>query len=434
MNSTVISLLNNSTLVTTDQPGFSGSTKGTCSYPTNFAEVDYISTYIYLLAIPTICVLGAGAAVMCIVVFTRKQMRSSLNVYLAGLSVFDLILLSFSALIFSPLQGCVLQGHGDTAVCHFFWRSTPWTLPISNIAQCGSVWTCVAVTVDRFLAVNYPLHSKIWCTPRRATTILIAITVFSILFKAPMFFELTNDDCGRLRTSFLRDNKYYKEYYVTFGYLIALLLIPWTVMIILNVFVVKAVHKAYKIRRSMQGGKNNQEEKDRRCTLMAIAMVLTFLIFNVVAAVNNLAETVFEVSLGFWSPIGNLLICLNSASNIVIYSLFGARFRQMCVLMLCGRQSRWMEWLKVGRYPPQSMVSDWDGRDGTTRKTSLDASTALLSARRMTISNFITYPVSSRRWSKRSQSGAPHQAAPARKDTVIYTSAQNRLSLQSAPS
>uniref|UniRef100_A0A8R1HXZ0 G-protein coupled receptors family 1 profile domain-containing protein n=2 Tax=Caenorhabditis japonica TaxID=281687 RepID=A0A8R1HXZ0_CAEJA len=165
-----------------------------CTYPVNYAEVDYISTYIYLLAIPTICVLGAGAA-------------------------------------------------------------------------------------------------------------------------APMFFELTNDECGRLRTSFLRDNKYYKEYYVTFGYLIVLLLIPWTVMIILNVFVVKAVHKAYKIRRSMQGGKNNQEEKDRRnslrCTLMAIAMVLTFLVFNVVAAVNNLAETVFEVSLGFWSPIGNLLICLN---------------------------------------------------------------------------------------------------------------------------
>ncbi|PIC20139.1 hypothetical protein B9Z55_025433 [Caenorhabditis nigoni] len=155
---------------------------------------------------------------------------------------------------------------------------------------------------------------------------------------------------------------------------------------------------------------------------MAIAMVLTFLVFNVVAAVNNLAETVFNVSLGFWSPIGNLLICLNSASNIVIYSLFGARFRQMCVLMLCGRNSRWMEWLKVGRYPPQSIVSDWDGRDGTTRKTSLDASTALLSAR------------SSRRWSKRSQSGAPHQAAAARKDTVIYTSAQNRLSLQSTPS
>ncbi|ULT83941.1 hypothetical protein L5515_018761 [Caenorhabditis briggsae] len=422
LNSTIVSLLSNTTLMDrTDLPGLS-----TCTYPTSFAEVDYISTYIYLLAIPFICVLGACAAVMCIVVFTRKQMRSSLNVYLAGLSVFDLILLFFSALTFSPLQGCVLQGHGDTAVCHFFWRTTPWTLPISNIAQCGSVWTCVAVTVDRFLAVNYPLHSKIWCTPRRAASILLAITVFSVSFKAPMFFELTNDECGRLRTSSLRDNKYYKEYYVTFGYLIALLLIPWAVMIVLNVFVVKAVHKAYKIRRSMQGGKNNQEEKDRRnslrCTLMAIAMVLTFLVFNVVAAVNNLAETVFNVSLGFWSPIGNLLICLNSASNIVIYSLFGARFRQMCVLMLCGRNSRWMEWLKVGRYPPQSIVSDWDGRDGTTRKTSLDASTALLSAR------------SSRRWSKRSQSGAPHQAAAARKDTVIYTSAQNRLSLQSTPS
>lgn len=93
---------------------------------------------------------------------------------------------------------------------------------------------------------------------------LVSILSHDCHFQGPMFFELTNDECGRIRTTDLRDNQYYKEYYVTFGYLIALLLIPWTVMIILNIFVVKAVHKAYKIRRSMQGGKNNQEEKDRR--------------------------------------------------------------------------------------------------------------------------------------------------------------------------
>ncbi|CAB3400454.1 unnamed protein product [Caenorhabditis bovis] len=336
-----------------------------CIYPNDTGYVDYVSTYLNLVAIPTVCLLGSVAAVLCIIVFTKKQMRSSLNVYLAGLSVFDLILLSCSVLVFCPLQGCVLQGHRDTTVCHFFWSTTPWAHPINNIAQAGSVWTCVAVTVDRFLAVNYPLHSKIWCTPRRAFIILITIAVLSVLFRFPMFFELTTDNCGKLRPTSFR-NVYYTKYYLTYGYFILILLIPWTTMIVLNVFVVKAVHRAYKLRRSMQGGKSSQEEKDR------------------------------------------------SASNIVIYSLFGARFRQMCVLMICGRQSRWMEWLNVGR----SMVSDWDGRDGTTRKTSLDASTALLSTR------------SSRRWSKRSQSG---HVPVTRKNTVVYTAQPNRLSLQSVP-
>lgn len=50
----------------------------------------------------------------------------------------------------------------------------------------------------------------------------------------------------------------------------------------------------------------------------------------------------------------NHIICFHkkyySASNILIYSLFGARFRRMCVLMLCGRNSRWNEWLKTGKY------------------------------------------------------------------------------------
>ncbi|CAI5455614.1 unnamed protein product [Caenorhabditis angaria] len=390
----------------------SDSESQNCTYEAS--PIDPISVYIYLVAIPLVCVIGSAAAVLCIIVFTRKQMRSSLNVYLAGLSVFDFNVLLFSFLIYMPLQGCVLQGNTNTRICQFFWNSTPYTLPISNIAQCGSVWTCVAVTVDRFLAVNYPLHSKIWCTPRKALTILTIITICSILYKAPGFFELSNNSCGQLHVTALRANELYIKYYVIYGYIIVIVLIPWTTMIILNIFVVNAVHKAYKIRRSMQSGKNNQEEKDRRCTLMAIAMVSTFLIFNAPAAVNNLSEF-FSVNLGYWGPIGNLLVCVNSASNIVIYSLFGARFRHMCVLMLCGRNSKWMDWLKVGR----SMVSDWDARDGTTRKTSLDASTALLSAR------------SSRRWSKRSQSGATQMAT--RKDTVIYTSSQNRLSLQNAP-
>lgn len=35
------------------------------------------------------------------------------------------------------------------AVCEFFWKTTLVSYPISLAAQTSSVWTCVAITVDR---------------------------------------------------------------------------------------------------------------------------------------------------------------------------------------------------------------------------------------------------------------------------------------------
>uniref|UniRef100_A0A1I7X8W4 Secreted protein n=1 Tax=Heterorhabditis bacteriophora TaxID=37862 RepID=A0A1I7X8W4_HETBA len=125
-----------------------------------------------------------------------------------------------------------------------------------------------------------------------------------------------------------------------------------------------------------------------------------------------------------------------SASNIVIYSLFGTRFRQMCVVLLCGKNSRCIGWLRTGsiwvkkgfiytifvifrvlvtnsgRCFFRVIVSDWDARDAVTRRTSLDASTALISAK------------SSRRWSKRSAEER------SRRDTVVYLHVPIKMDLQ----
>jgi hypothetical protein len=64
---------------------------------------------IYSAFIPGVCLLGAIAAAVCVVVFTRRQMRSSLNVLLAGLSVFDFILLTVSLFIYLPMIRCIQQ-------------------------------------------------------------------------------------------------------------------------------------------------------------------------------------------------------------------------------------------------------------------------------------------------------------------------------------
>ncbi|VDK27488.1 unnamed protein product [Gongylonema pulchrum] len=62
---------------------------------------------IYTTVLPIVCTAGIFAALICVIIFTRPQMRSSLNIYLAGLSFFDLILLLVSLLIYPPMQICL---------------------------------------------------------------------------------------------------------------------------------------------------------------------------------------------------------------------------------------------------------------------------------------------------------------------------------------
>uniref|UniRef100_A0A0R3RWF1 G_PROTEIN_RECEP_F1_2 domain-containing protein n=1 Tax=Elaeophora elaphi TaxID=1147741 RepID=A0A0R3RWF1_9BILA len=69
--------------------------------------VDFAQHIIYTTALPLVCICGIFAASICVIIFTRPQMRSSLNIYLAGLSFFDLILLLVSLLIYPPMQICL---------------------------------------------------------------------------------------------------------------------------------------------------------------------------------------------------------------------------------------------------------------------------------------------------------------------------------------
>lgn len=131
-------------------------------------------------------------------------------------------------------------------MCHFFWRSALATFPISLMAQTASVWTCVAITVDRFLAVKYPLHMRLWCTPRCAFFVLTIIAMISIVYKLPSVFELGLDECGRLKPTQLRNHPLYIIIYITYGYLLLLIVVPWIILIVLNVVIVKAVHAAYR--------------------------------------------------------------------------------------------------------------------------------------------------------------------------------------------
>ncbi|KAI6224846.1 BMA-FRPR-8, isoform c [Aphelenchoides besseyi] len=299
------------------------------------SDTAWIHHLINTVLIPIVCVPGVFAASICVIVFTRPKMVSSLNIYLAGLSFFDLLLLTMSLFIYPPMSICLRTG--NDFICHFFWRSALVTFPISLVSQTASVWTCVAVTVDRYLAVQYPLKTRVLCTPFKALCVLLTIGTISLLYKMPSVFELRLDECGRLLATELRQNELYIMIYNTYGYLLFLIVIPWTLMIILNVTVVRAVHTAYRKRQSLVEGNMKVDDKERRCTIMALVMISTFIVCQLLAGVNHVLEA-FHYFPNYYRlriPIGNLMVCVNSASNILIYSIFGRRFRRTAVKLLC---------------------------------------------------------------------------------------------------
>ncbi|KAI6180903.1 G-PROTEIN-RECEP-F1-2 domain-containing protein [Aphelenchoides besseyi] len=299
------------------------------------SDTMWIHHLINTVLIPIVCVPGVFAASICVIVFTRPKMVSSLNIYLAGLSFFDLLLLTMSLFIYPPMSICMRTG--NDFICHFFWRSALVTFPISLVSQTASVWTCVAVTVDRYLAVQYPLKTRVLCTSFKALCVLLTIGTISLLYKMPSVFELRLDECGRLLATELRQNELYIMIYNTYGYLLFLIVIPWTLMIILNVTVVRAVHTAYRKRQSLVEGNMKVDDKERRCTIMALVMISTFIVCQLLAGVNHVLEA-FDYFPNYYRlriPIGNLMVCVNSASNILIYSIFGRRFRRTAVKLLC---------------------------------------------------------------------------------------------------
>lgn len=153
---------------------------------------------------------------------------------------------------------------------------------------------------------------RLWCTPHRASCVLSCITAISIIYKLPSIFELSLDECGQLSSTQLRNHPLYIVIYNTYGYLLLLVVIPWLIIIILNVITVNAVRAAYKLRREMRTNTRG-DENDRRCTKMATVTIVAFILFNSLAGVNNVMESFNWKSSGnqHHITVGNLLVCLN---------------------------------------------------------------------------------------------------------------------------
>jgi len=70
-------------------------------------------------------------------------------------------------------------------------RIFPWLYATAYFLRLLSVWLTVLLTVDRYIAVTYPLRARTLCTVRRTHVLVAATTAATLAFCLPRYFEYT---------------------------------------------------------------------------------------------------------------------------------------------------------------------------------------------------------------------------------------------------
>lgn len=291
-----------------------------------------------LIFYPIVCLFGLAGNALSIAVMSRKQMKSSTNVYLLVLSISDCIKLISDFLYFMVILLMHLDPPSGYKTYGFMY---PYCHYIFNSSLCISAWLTVSVALERYIYVCHPTRVRWYCTVSRARAIS-AIVFFSMSVLAipyAMRYKTVVRESNRtgpaqydLTVTSMWENEVFAKTYTWIQNFLRSI-IPLVILIILNTCII------YGLRRCRLGGRTNTGKK-HRITIMLIFVIIVFLVCISPDAVmstflglgyyeeNFLARGIREVT--------DLLLLINSGVNFIIYCIFNTVFWKNFQSLFCS--------------------------------------------------------------------------------------------------
>lgn len=246
---------------------------------------------IQLYYTPILLHLGVlGNCLSVCVFFGTKLRHASSSIYLGALAISDtgFLMIVFIAWI-DMLHVHLLNKSG---FCQFF-------VYFSTLCSFLSVWLVVAFTVERYVAVKYPLRRQFLCTVTRAKIVVIGLTTLAILLCSPVLLF-----AGPVNVSTMYGNqticdlsKGWKTWAIVYNTVDTVLTfaVPLTMIIIFNILIAHNIYKLNKVRRTLtiESDVSNRRytdthDRDRthiKVTKMLLLVSTAFLCLNMPAFV-----------------------------------------------------------------------------------------------------------------------------------------------------
>ncbi|CAG4977813.1 unnamed protein product [Colias eurytheme] len=293
---------------------------------------------------PILILLGSIGNLLSVYVFFNSKLRlQSTSQYLSALAISDTIfLLQLLAPWLSSVSLTTIFYVGG--FCQIF-------VYLSYVSCCLSAWLVVAFTIERFVAVIYPLRRNAWCTVKRARHVIILLSGGATMINLPVlkFAISTSDDCNI-------DRKYL-EHAARFNLVDTMLSfsIPLSLIVLLNVWIIFGVCRLERARHQLMKAEGTATSEgtpaseharqsrlvgcprsQQRVTRMLLIVSSVFVILNlpgyalrIIAYAYDLQGS--ETMTGRCMALQQLAIMLfhtNFGINFMLYCLTGQNFRR----------------------------------------------------------------------------------------------------------
>ena len=304
----------------------------------------------YGIILPIMAIVGISGNIFCFCTWCNKSLRCSFGVYACALALANSMYLIVYVVRHTTYS--IEHSQGKRLDTSYFLavvapHMSAQLFPLGEIGEvCISLYTIV-MTTDRFIAAFRPMKALVWCRIDTSIKITVTVTLLSVGVNFLSFFRFHMDESVfqnktiyRACPSDMNGNVYYSAY-DRYAYFILRLIIPWCVLIVMTLVILKNIQNVYR---------------SHFCTNESLLQQVHDLhladttILNVSYVIFNTCRLILVFTLYFKQPVsltcrkdysaldvtspwplidvtGTLLHLLNSCTNFAVYSVSCSKFR-----------------------------------------------------------------------------------------------------------
>ncbi|TSM12565.1 Neuropeptide FF receptor 2 [Bagarius yarrelli] len=280
----------------------------------------------YVLLYTMVCVVCVvGNTLVCVVVLTNRNMRSVTNLFILNLALSDLLV--GMVCVPTTLIDSLISG----------WPFSQTTCTLSNLIQgmsvSASVFTLVAIAVDRYTGIVYPFRHRL-----RPVTALVAIFFIWILAFAIIFPSSATLTVIQLDDMYLEhENKTYPLFVCYENWPHSGMRRIYTTAIFVHVYLLPLVlisimygYIAFKL-----SGKLRQNSRRLKVIKMLIMVAVLFMLLwlplwtlMLLTDYQELDVQQIDFLSSYLFPVAHWLAFFNSAINPIVYGFFNENFQR----------------------------------------------------------------------------------------------------------
>uniref|UniRef100_A0A3Q4GV61 Neuropeptide FF receptor 2 n=1 Tax=Neolamprologus brichardi TaxID=32507 RepID=A0A3Q4GV61_NEOBR len=314
----------------------------TCSVhknPLTFQNITYVDFYLHkpsvaavftvsYLLIFLVCMVGNG--VVCFIVLRSKNMRTVTNLFILNLAISDLLVGIFcmpTTLVDNVITGWPF----GRVVCKLSGM-------VQGISVSASVFTLVAIAIDRFRCIVYPFKQKLTIATSKLIIVIIWVLAVAIMCPSGIMLQVTKEQRVRIVLGSNNDtrpfywcrenwpNQEMRKIYTT-------VLFANIYLAPLSLIVIMYAHIGYTLFKTTISPTITRKKK--RVIMMLLVVALLFILswlplwtLMMLSDYISLTQHQYRVINIYMYPLAHWLAFSNSSINPIIYGFFNENFRR----------------------------------------------------------------------------------------------------------